>query len=403
MRSAVDFGMDERVDPESTENLISEAHNCSFGERRNERYSDGIGVDEKFGVDHNEAHAESTDACSIAFKSRNLILLTFFINFILLILKSLMYILTKSLVVFASTLDSLLDVLSSSILFWTNRKVRNSVELINQNISLRNMSKSSGEKAGKFPVGQTRLQPIGIVIFATMMGMATIQIITECVSDFIKGIKGDPKLIEMTVSTIITFGVIICFKVLLYLYCMIAIKRIESLKSTARYSLEILSIEALRQDHRNDIISNSFSLAIAILASHFTRLWSLDPVGALLISIYILFGWIQRAMEQIRNLVGRSASIEFREMIRQMSMSHSPKIEAIENLLAYHIGSNIFVEVHIVVDGQMFVKEAHDIGESLEMKIESLPEVERAFVHIDYSLIHEPEHAMALQKFYSEG
>ena len=34
--------------------------------------------------------------------------------------------------------------------------------------------------------------------------------------------------------------------------------------------------------------------------------------------------------------------------------------------------------------------EAHDIGESLQTKLEKLQEVERAFVHIDYEIEHHP-------------
>ena len=36
------------------------------------------------------------------------------------------------------------------------------------------------------------------------------------------------------------------------------------------------------------------------------------------------------------------------------------------------------------------LKEAHDIGESLQMKIEQLDDVERAFVHLDYETEHGP-------------
>ena len=34
--------------------------------------------------------------------------------------------------------------------------------------------------------------------------------------------------------------------------------------------------------------------------------------------------------------------------------------------------------------------QAHDIGESLQLKIEHLTEVERAFVHLDYECEHSP-------------
>lgn len=40
---------------------------------------------------------------------------------------------------------------------------------------------------------------------------------------------------------------------------------------------------------------------------------------------------------------------------------------------------------------EMSLKEAHDIGELLQNKLESLEKVERAFVHIDYESEHDPE------------
>lgn len=42
----------------------------------------------------------------------------------------------------------------------------------------------------------------------------------------------------------------------------------------------------------------------------------------------------------------------------------------------------------------MPLKEAHAIGESLQIKIEELPEVERAFVHLDFECDHKPEHSI---------
>jgi divalent metal cation (Fe/Co/Zn/Cd) transporter len=41
----------------------------------------------------------------------------------------------------------------------------------------------------------------------------------------------------------------------------------------------------------------------------------------------------------------------------------------------------------------MPLREAHDIGEALQEKLERLPEIERAFVHLDYEFTHQPEHA----------
>ena len=47
----------------------------------------------------------------------------------------------------------------------------------------------------------------------------------------------------------------------------------------------------------------------------------------------------------------------------------------------------------IVLAEEMKLKCAHDIGESLQNRIEEMEDVERAFVHIDFETSHFPEHA----------
>jgi divalent metal cation (Fe/Co/Zn/Cd) transporter len=43
------------------------------------------------------------------------------------------------------------------------------------------------------------------------------------------------------------------------------------------------------------------------------------------------------------------------------------------------------VEMEIVLPGNMTVRESHDIALVLQHKIERLPDVERAFVHVDHN------------------
>jgi divalent metal cation (Fe/Co/Zn/Cd) transporter len=49
-------------------------------------------------------------------------------------------------------------------------------------------------------------------------------------------------------------------------------------------------------------------------------------------------------------------------------------------------------QVDIELPEDMLLKEAHNIGETLQNKLEALPEVERAYVHLDFECSHKPEH-----------
>jgi divalent metal cation (Fe/Co/Zn/Cd) transporter len=45
-----------------------------------------------------------------------------------------------------------------------------------------------------------------------------------------------------------------------------------------------------------------------------------------------------------------------------------------------------------VLSSDMPLSQAHDIGESLQEKLEQLLEVERAFVHLDFEFTHRSKH-----------
>lgn len=71
-------------------------------------------------------------------------------------------------------------------------------------------------------------------------------------------------------------------------------------------------------------------------------------------------------------------------------MTHSELVERIDTVRAYHSGPRLVVEVDIVIDRNERLEVAHDIAEDLQIKLEKLPSVERAFVHIDYETSHKP-------------
>lgn len=73
-------------------------------------------------------------------------------------------------------------------------------------------------------------------------------------------------------------------------------------------------------------------------------------------------------------------------------MTHSNDIVAIDTVRAWHSGPRLVVEVDIVMDQNESLLATHDVAEALQMKLESLPDVERAYVHVDFETTHKPEH-----------
>ena len=103
--------------------------------------------------------------------------------------------------------------------------------------------------------------------------------------------------------------------------------------------------------------------------------------------------WKKTFFENLSALIGRTAPPEFLAKLTYLIWNHHKDIKHIDTVRAYTFGSDqYFVEVDIVLPQYMVLSKAHDIGETLQVKLEQLPEVERAFVHMDYEYTHKPEH-----------
>lgn len=110
------------------------------------------------------------------------------------------------------------------------------------------------------------------------------------------------------------------------------------------------------------------------------------------IALYTMATWAKTVMENVWSLIGRTAPPEFLAKLTYLIWNYHEEIKHIDTVRAYNFGSQYFVEVDIVVPEDMSLTQAHNIGEALQEKLEQLPEVERAFVHIDFEYTHKPEH-----------
>ena len=88
--------------------------------------------------------------------------LSFGVNSILFILKIIISITSDSASILASTLDSGLDIASGAILYLTTR-IKNKKEFY------------------KYPTGKERLEPVGIIVFACVMGVSMLGLLQEVV------------------------------------------------------------------------------------------------------------------------------------------------------------------------------------------------------------------------------
>ncbi len=82
-------------------------------------------------------------------------------------------------------------------------------------------------------------------------------------------------------------GAATAVKVVLFIYCF-------ALKNQSD------SMLALAEDHSNDIVSNLGAIACGAIASISPKVWWVDSVGAILISLYIIWSWARILQGQVR-------------------------------------------------------------------------------------------------------
>ena len=96
-------------------------------------------------------------------------------------------------------------------------------------------------------------------------------------------------------------------------------------------------------------------------------------------------------VDQVEQLVGRSADEETVSKFREICEQHHPLL-LVDKLQVYHFGPNFVCEVEAILPESMSLKHSHDIGIDLQFKLESLSNCDRAFVHLDYMARDYDEH-----------
>merc|ERR1711977_317648 len=199
------------------------------------------------------------------------------------------------------------------------------------------------------------------------------QVGLECVSRLH---SGDHSIIQLTLPAIIIMSSTVLIKFLCWLYCRL---------------IKNSSVQALAQDAMTDVVFNIFSI-IFPLVGFYAKLWWMDALGGLVLSLYVIFNWAGTSAGHIRNLSGAAATADERNVLLYLTMRFARTIKQIQGLQAYHAGDKLNVEVDIVLDENMSLRDSHDLGESLQYVLESVPTVDRAFVHQDYASWNLPTH-----------
>ena len=143
------------------------------------------------------------------------------------------------------------------------------------------------------------------------------------------------------------------------------------------------ALEANAWHHRSDAFSSIPVLVAVAFAILLPQLWFADSVGALVVAFFVMHSAFEIAWPGLRQLVDYGADAKVLENLKNIALSH-PEVISLHGLRSRYVGSDLHVDVHIVVDDQMTLKDAHDVAEEVEqLLIDSSENVVDALVHID--------------------
>jgi cation diffusion facilitator family transporter len=219
------------------------------------------------------------------------------------------------------------------------------------------------------PYGHRRLETLITVFIGIMLAAAGLSIGWQAISTLHKTPGMPPGWIALVAALIS-----IITKETIYRWTAATGKRIRS-----------PALAANAWHHRSDAIS-SFPVLIAVGGAMLFPTWSfLDHVGAAVVSIFILHAAMKIIWPGISELIDAGAPGEVRKKILKIA-ERCDGVHEIHKVRTRFISTAIQVDMHIVVDGSISVREGHCIADDVKDQIiAGIPDVLDVVVHVDPS------------------
>ncbi|MEE8386117.1 MAG: cation diffusion facilitator family transporter [Dehalococcoidia bacterium] len=141
------------------------------------------------------------------------------------------------------------------------------------------------------------------------------------------------------------------------------------------------ALRATSIDCRNDVLIATQG-CLAVLVADYQQFRMLDTIAALVVGAYILYSAHHIGMENINYLMGKAPDRELLQRIRAAAERVSG-VQEVDNVKGHYVGTFVHVELTARVDGLLSTAESHDVAEAARLAVESIDNVDRAFVHIE--------------------
>lgn len=213
------------------------------------------------------------------------------------------------------------------------------------------------------PQGHSRFEPLVGLMVTVSMAFAGYEAASNSITRFIAG----GSKIELGLPVFV-----------LVLAAAVKAGMFVSIRGIAR-KVSSPTLSTTAADNLSDVLT-SLAAFIGIIGSSF---WSLlDPIAGMLVAVWIFRAVINAGKENLKFLTGAGASPELRNQIVTVA-EEVPGVIRVHHTMTDYVGPKLVADLHINVDGAMSLSEAHLIADEVIQRLEELPDVDRAYVHIE--------------------
>ncbi|HEX6842266.1 MAG TPA: cation diffusion facilitator family transporter [Stellaceae bacterium] len=140
--------------------------------------------------------------------------------------------------------------------------------------------------------------------------------------------------------------------------------------------------------YRSDLILNG-AVIVALVVERVLGWLYVDPLFGIAIGLWIIYGAWRVASRAIVQLMDQELPGDARARIRQIALAH-PEVRSVHDLRTRAAGPDAFVQIHLEMDGDLTLKEAHRISDAVEADIlAAFPQAE-VMIHQDPEGVEEP-------------
>ena len=217
------------------------------------------------------------------------------------------------------------------------------------------------------PYGHGRIETISSLIIGFLLLLVALGIAYRSVVSIYEHDTSNPSLLAIYVAA---FSIIV--KEALYWYTVTVGRRIRS-----------IALVGNAWHHRSDALS-SVAVLIGVAAAHFNPAWHLaDSFAALIVSFFIFKVGGTLTWSAFKELADTAPDKKILSAIESKA-SAVLGVRQVHDLKARYSGRDIFVDIHVVVDPNITVRQGHAIAKEVEnCLIKEISDICRVTIHID--------------------